>query len=429
VIVAWLTMALGLMAFVLVLHALRPLRSPSPLQVGALFASWVIIELPLHILAFVAVQVAVCLHFGGLGAWPGWIGLAGFLGAALGLLYLTRRLFAVARVVDEALDKLPPTAPPAHPYHWARLWVPTSQYQPAVVTELHIPYTDSGRRRHRLDIYRPKALSAAAPVVLQLHGGGWMIGHKRQQGRPLLTHLAANGFVCVAANYRLSPKATFPDHIIDVKRAVAWVRAHIGAYGGDPRFIAITGGSAGAHLAALAALTPNYAPWQPGFEDADTRVQACVPIYGVYDFTNRGGFFPKNSLEHVLRRLIIKRGLHSARPVYEAASPLYRLNAEAPPFFAAHGAQDTLAPVEQCREFIDALRAISPAPAYRLELPCAQHAFDVFPSVRVKAVLEGVRRFLKATASAGLGEERAGGELGTSDAGIGVHHEADRDRL
>ena len=428
-IVPWLTLALGLMAFALVIPAVRPLRRPSPLQVGALFASWVIIELPLHVLAFVVLQVAVCLFFGGLDGWPGWVGLSGFVGAALGCLYLSHRLFAVADIVDEALSELPPASPPTQPYHWARLWVPTSQYQPAVITDLHIPYTDSGRRRHRLDDYRPKALRAPAPVVLQLHGGGWMIGHKRQQGRPLLTHLAANGFVCVAANYRLSPKATIPDHIIDVKRAVAWVRANIGAYGGDPGFIAITGGSAGAHLAALAALTPNYPPWQPGFEDADTRLQACVPVYGVYDFTNRGGFFPKNSLEQILRRLIIKQGIRSDRAIYEAASPLYQLGPEAPPFFAIHGAQDTLAPVEQSREFIAALRAVSQASAYRLELPCAQHAFDVFPSVRVKAVLEGVRRFLEATASAGLGEERARGELGTSEAGIGVHDEADGNRL
>ena len=60
-----------------------------------------------------------------------------------------------------------------------------------------------------------------------------------------------------------------------VKRALAWVKQHIAEYGGDPDFIAITGGSAGGHLSSLAALTPNYPQFQPGFEDADTRVQAA----------------------------------------------------------------------------------------------------------------------------------------------------------
>ena len=74
-----------------------------------------------------------------------------------------------------------------------------------------------------------------------------------------------------------------------MKRALAWVKEHIAEYGGDPDFVAITGGSAGGHLSSLAALTPNVAAFQPGFEDADTTVQAAVPFYGVYDFTNRDG--------------------------------------------------------------------------------------------------------------------------------------------
>ena len=80
-----------------------------------------------------------------------------------------------------------------------------------------------------------------APVLVQIHGGGWIIGDKREQGRPLMHHLAANGWVCVAPNYRLSPRVSFPEHLIDVKRALAWVREHVAEYGGDPGFVAITG--------------------------------------------------------------------------------------------------------------------------------------------------------------------------------------------
>jgi len=87
-----------------------------------------------------------------------------------------------------------------------------------------------------------------------------------------MSHLAELGWVCVAINYRLSPRSTWPDQIVDVKRALAWTKEHIAEYGGDPDWVAITGGSAGGHLSSLAALTPNDPQFQPGFEDADTSV-------------------------------------------------------------------------------------------------------------------------------------------------------------
>ena len=123
-------------------------------------------------------------------------------------------------------------------------------------------------------------------MLFQVHGGAWVTGMKEGQAEPLMGHLAERGWVCVAPNYRLSPRATWPDHIVDVKRALAWVKQNIAEHGGDPDFVVITGGSAGGHLCALTALTPNLAEWQPGFEDVDTSVVAAVPFYGVYDFTN-----------------------------------------------------------------------------------------------------------------------------------------------
>ena len=96
-------------------------------------------------------------------------------------------------------------------------------------------------------------------MLFQIHGGGWVIGSKNEQALPLMYHLARAGWVCVSVDYRLSPQATFPDHLVDCKRALAWVREHVAEYGGDPDFVVVTGGSAGGHLAALVALTPNDA--------------------------------------------------------------------------------------------------------------------------------------------------------------------------
>ena len=116
----------------------------------------------------------------------------------------------------------------------------------------------------------------------------WVIGSKNEQGIPLLNHLAHNGWVGFNVNYQLSPRVKAPDHLIDCKRALAWIREHADEYGVDPDFIVVTGGSAGGHLCALMALTANDPEYQPGFDDADTSlVQAAVPFYGVYDMLDR----------------------------------------------------------------------------------------------------------------------------------------------
>ena len=96
----------------------------------------------------------------------------------------------------------------------------------------NIPFAPHGRRG-LLDIYTSEVTPAAgAPVLLQVHGGGWTIGNKDQQGLPLMQHLAAKGWVCVAINYRLAPRDPFPAHVIDVKKGIAWIREHIAEYGG-----------------------------------------------------------------------------------------------------------------------------------------------------------------------------------------------------
>jgi acetyl esterase/lipase len=257
-----------------------------------------------------------------------------------------------------------------------------------------LAYGDHGRH-NRLDIWRRADLpaDAGAPVLVQVHGGAWMMGEKRGQAHPLMGHLAERGWVCVTINYRLSPRAQWPDHIVDVKRALAWTKAHISEHGGDPSFVVITGGSAGGHLAALAAVTPDLAAFQPGFEDADTSVAAAVPFYGVYDFTNRDGSAGRALVPFLERRVMHSR-LTENRAVWEEASPMSHVGPDAPPFFVLHGANDVLVPVEQARSFVRSLRAVSRNPVVYAELPRAHHAFDVLPSVRVHHTVRAVERFL-----------------------------------
>jgi acetyl esterase/lipase len=201
--------------------------------------------------------------------------------------------------------------------------------------------------------------------------------------------------MCVAMNYRHSPRNVWPAHIVDVKRAIAWLRDNITDYGGDPAFVAVTGGSAGGHLSSLAALTPNETQWQPGFEDVDTTVSAAVPFYGAYDWTNSDGT-GHNSLVGHLEKKVVQESLAAGRAAFELASPLSHVSASAPPFFVLHGAADSFIPVEQCRAFVSRLRAASVAPVVYAELPQAQHAFDVFGAPRANRAARAVGQFLAA---------------------------------
>jgi acetyl esterase/lipase len=247
-------------------------------------------------------------------------------------------------------------------------------------------------------------------VLFQVHGGAWVTGSKLGQAYPLLSHLVERGWVCVSLNYRLSPRATWPDQILDVKRAVAWVKQNIHSYGGDPGFVAITGGSAGGHLTALHALTAQDRLWQPGFEDVDTTVAAAVPYYGVYDWTNRDGH-ADDDVADVLQKHVVKQPFEQAREVYDEASPMSHVRPDAPPFFCLAGTNDTLVPVGQARSFVRRLRAVSTAPVVYAEFPGAQHAFDVFSSNRANASAVAVEQFLGVV----YGKHQRGSRLGAPD--------------
>ncbi len=260
-------------------------------------------------------------------------------------------------------------------------------------TDADIPYGEYGGR-NTLDVWRHRDLprDGRAPVLLQVPGGAWMVGSKRGQAHPLMSHLVERGWVCVSINYRLSPRSTWPDHIVDVKRALAWTKAHIADYGGDPDWVAVTGGSAGGHLCALTALTAGDARFQPGFAGADTSVRAAVPFYGVYDFTGDTELHPL--LTPALQAYVFKQSRRRFPDNFRDASPMTYVTADAPPFFVLHGSNDSLVPVEQARAFTARLRDVSTNPVVYAELPVAQHAFDILGSARAAHAAVAVEQFL-----------------------------------
>ena len=251
--------------------------------------------------------------------------------------------------------------------------------------------------RNLLDLVLPNIAREGdrRPVLLQVHGGGWIIGDKKEQGKPLMTHLASRGWICVAINYRLSPLATMPDHIIDVKRSIAWIRRHIEEFGGDPEFLCITGGSAGGHLSSLAALTPNDPNFQPGFENVDTRIDACVPFYGVFDFIDRANDRPLGKMSDFIGPKVFKCTPEENPELWDSVSPVARVHSEAPPFFVIQGSHDSLVFAEEAVTFVSALREKSVEPVLHAELLGAQHAFEIFHSPRSAHAVRGATAFLE----------------------------------
>src|ERR1700756_3457307 len=246
-----------------------------------------------------------------------------------------------------------------------------------------------------LDVWRRKDLPVRpAPVLIFVPGGAWVHGGRQLQGYALMSHLAELGWVCLSAQYRVSPHHRWPSHITDVKTAIAWARANVDKFGGDRNFIAVAGCSAGGHLSALAGLTANDPDMQTELPpDSDTSVDAVGGIYGRYDWEDRSTP-ERDRFVDFLERVVVKRRIDRHPEVFRNASPIARVHRNAPPFLVIHGGKDIIIPVEQARSFVERLRAVSHSTVGYLELPGAGHGFDLFDGERAGVMAHATSLFL-----------------------------------
>jgi acetyl esterase/lipase len=255
-----------------------------------------------------------------------------------------------------------------------------------VVVSRNVRFDDS-HPRLVLDVMHSRVprslLRHRRPILLYLHGGSWHSGDKRW-APPLLAYAAARGWLCASAHYRLIPQHPFPSAVIDVKRAVRFLRANAERWHADPDCVLLAGGSAGAHLACVAALTPGVASLQPGFETADCRVQGVVALHAPLDL-RRDATDADNQLEAWLERTMIQKSRADAPELYDLVSPTVlaeRLDtAQIPPFFVVHGEHDSLVPIDQAQRFVAVLRRRR-CPVVFVEAPLSQHMFDVLQTPR-----------------------------------------------
>lgn len=374
-------------------NAAWPIRRSRYLLIPSFLAGTLWAETSAFILPLLLAGGGVAAWFGEPRTAPAWLALS-LLGLAsvllLGQLASSLRTTATlhADVPEFSRDRRLP---------WARiLWPFPYRLSKARVTR-GIEFARVAGQRLRLDVYHPPAsFEGPRPAIVHVHGGGWVVGSRLEQGIPLMALLSDRGYVCFNVSYRLSPGATWPEHLVDIKRAIAWVREHAEAYGVDPEFLTIMGGSAGGHLTAMVGLTQDEPALQPGFEDADCSVQAVVPLYAVFDLTNRKGRHAPGFHSMLIEPLMLKAFFDEEPERFEAASPLYRVHADAPPFFVVHGSRDSMVPLGDAKDFVQALRDVSNNPVRFTVVPGAHHSFDLLVSLRSLPVIEAIGDWLDA---------------------------------
>ncbi|MCX5414634.1 alpha/beta hydrolase [Streptomyces sp. NBC_00059] len=255
-----------------------------------------------------------------------------------------------------------------------------------------------GSRPLELDLWRPAGADGPVPVIVFVHGGGWRTGRRDDMGPRFRTwrpgpfaRLVQAGFAVACVDYRLSGEAHFPAQRDDLAAALSWLRVRADELAVDRSRIVLWGESAGAHLAALAALTSAE----------DGAVRGCVCWYGPSDLgalaEDHGGRFDAGDPTTREARLL------GAAPAADeelarAASPVAHVSADSPAFLLLHGTDDTLVPSRQSVRLADALRAAGAPVELRL-IEGAQHLWVGLPDEAVTECFEGSVAFARARTS------------------------------
>lgn len=210
---------------------------------------------------------------------------------------------------------------------------------PASVKMQELVYAKRKEAELDLTFFTLKDIKEKRPAILFIHGGAWKVGDKKQFYRQSVYLAEKYGIFAVCIKYRLSGIAKYPAALIDCKTAVRWIRSVAEEYNIDTDRIAVCGGSAGAHLASLVALTPGVEKFAgkdgpyPGFSD---NVHLAVLFNGHYDMTGQ-------LILHIQDGAMYEFfGAHPwERPdIYGEASPILWVNSKSPPMLFLHGDKD-----------------------------------------------------------------------------------------
>ncbi len=232
---------------------------------------------------------------------------------------------------------------------------PYSSRAPVTVIP-NIVYSTPNGSPQRLDLYLPAGAEGPVPVVVWVHGGGWVAGSK---DRTHASRLAERGYAVASINYRLAQEAVFPAQIEDCKAAVRWLRANAEKYGLDPTRIGAWGSSAGGHLVALMGTSGGMSKLEGkgGNKEYPSRVQAVCDWYGPADFIAWYEMFGLTGGNNPVTKLI-GGSFEEKRDTAILASPTTHVTVDDPPFLIMHGDLDPVVPLSQSLILRDDLKAV-----------------------------------------------------------------------
>ena len=229
---------------------------------------------------------------------------------------------------------------------------------------LDIPYANLSPAE-KLDIYLPDDGDGPFPVIISIHGGGFMFGDKAdEQLNPMLKGLN-HGYAIVSINYRMSGEAIFPANINDVKAAIRWVKANAAEYKFSPKRIALWGGSAGANLAALAGTSGDVKELEDmsmGNAKQSSRVMAVVDWFGPTNFLlmdeqlkETGNGKPDKSEANSMLSKVLGQKITEIPEKVKMANPESYITSDDPAFLIQHGTKDPIVPTQQSVLFYEKL--------------------------------------------------------------------------
>ena len=226
-----------------------------------------------------------------------------------------------------------------------------------VKTHRDIEYARVGDFALKLDLYVPASVSAP-PLVVWVHGGAWRGGSKNN---PSVLPLTERGYALASVDYRLSTMAQFPAQIHDIKAAIRFLRATAKEHGISTGRIAISGGSAGGHLATLVGVTNGAKELEGNVGEylrESSDVQAIVVFYGASNLTTILAQSTPHGLSVRTPALeLLLGGLPDSRPeLARLASPVFHVDAKDPPLLWFHGDQDPQMPINQAHEMMGAYK-------------------------------------------------------------------------
>lgn len=271
------------------------------------------------------------------------------------------------------------------------------QWLPGQIEQIaDLPFSGDGTAGPKLDLFRIRDVTfhAAQPLIIWLHGGGWMSGDK-SRGVERIFPLVRAGFVGASVQYRLSQEAIFPAQIHDAKCAVRFLRHHARQYNIDPQRIGVWGASAGGHLASLLAVTGETRALDGarGWPETSSAVQAACSWYGPSDLNWMDQFppgvtpaLPSMTIDSAEGRLV--GGPVSERQELVAmANPVRYVHPAVPPILLMHGDRDNYVPLASSERLHSALIAKS-VPAYLHVIPGGHHNAFLWGDHHVQLVQE-----------------------------------------